>query len=242
MSTRYTRALFVFILLASLFCHMPAWSDSEAGSESGGVFDTGAVSEAGGVWGAGGHSESGGVLRTGAYSESGGVFNCGGSSESGGVFATGAGSESGGPLSTGAYSESGGANMPGVYRRFARYRSFVWRNGGGNAPGYLSASAYYRVPSPQHVPEVEVKNYSWPPDSGVATRIAGTTAIGSRTGSETGSPATTAVTGGVGSSAPLFPGRRRHPTLGYPVTYAALQSTKWLRSATFPSRRTGAGN
>jgi len=120
-----------------------------AESESGGVFSVG-ESESGGIFSVG-ESESGGPASVGE-SESGGPYSVG-ESESGGIYSVGE-SESGGPASVG-YSETGytmgyGTSVGG----YVPYRaSWLWRH------------AHNRVGpavTDNHVPEVEVKNYSWP--------------------------------------------------------------------------------
>ena len=77
-----------------------AFADSESGgfifgggSESGGIYDTGASSASTGLWGTG-ESQSGGLWDTGSESESGGLADSGAESESGGLSQTGAESES----------------------------------------------------------------------------------------------------------------------------------------------------
>lgn len=132
--------------------HGPALADSEAASESGGVWSSGGESESGGVFGQGAYSESGGVGSAG-QSESGGVWGQGAYSESGGVGSAGY-SESGGIYGQGFESESGGPVGFGMNVGRIPYRaSWLWTHAhrqANPAPVYT------------HVPHMEVKNYTWP--------------------------------------------------------------------------------
>jgi hypothetical protein len=181
-----------------------SWADSEAGSESGGFFCSDGESESGGVLNSGGYSESGGPYRTGAATESGGFYGSGGHTESGGAYNSGGYSESGGPYATGASTESGGFVPWWAHNSRIRYHSFIW-------PQKMAA----RPPAPPpHVPEIEVKNYSWP-DEKVAQNEskAGESETAVSTAAEMGSTGTTAASESSAKEAPTFAVRGMHHQL-----------------------------
>lgn len=146
-SKRQTLSLLVAIA-SSFGLASVALADSECGSESGGFFNSGGGTESGGFYGAGASTESGGYWGSRGQSESGGFWGSGGHTESGGVANSGGYTESGGFANSGGWSESGGFTPPAYYPR----RSYVWRQPSGSTDNYRPDN---------HVPEAEVKNYSW---------------------------------------------------------------------------------